>query len=83
MKSIKIFAVCVILFLLERVFFTRFQIFSLTPWLLFSFCAVSAAYMRSLAGGRFAPDCAVWRATLPEAARQALAWRYMRLARQG
>ena len=48
MKSIKIFAVCVILFLLERVFFTRFQIFSLTPWLLFSFCAVSAAVHEEL-----------------------------------
>lgn len=43
MKGIKIFAVCIILFLLERVFFTRFEIFSLTPWLLFSFCAVAAA----------------------------------------
>ena len=48
MRSIKIFAVCVVLFLLERVFFTRFQIFSLTPWLLFSFCAVSAAVHEEL-----------------------------------
>lgn len=48
MKSLKIFLVCAILFLLERVFFTRFEIFSLTPWLMFAFCLISAAVKEEL-----------------------------------
>lgn len=44
MKKLKIFLICALLFLLERVFFARFQIFSLTPWLLYTFCLLSGAF---------------------------------------
>lgn len=44
MKSLKIFLVIAALFLLERVFFAMYlEIFSLCPWLMFSFCLVAAA----------------------------------------
>lgn len=43
MKKLKIFLICVLLFLLERVLFARFEIFSITPWLLFTFCLLSGA----------------------------------------
>lgn len=41
MKIFKIFVSCVILFLLERVLFAHFAIFSLTPWAVFTFCILS------------------------------------------
>ena len=44
MKKLKVFLMCALLFLLERVLFARFQIFSLTPWLLFTFCLLSGAF---------------------------------------
>ncbi len=44
MKTLKIFLVAAALFLLERVFFARsFEIFSLSPWLMFTFCLTGAA----------------------------------------
>lgn len=43
MKKLKIFLMCALLFLLERVLLARFEIFSVTPWLLFSFCLLSGA----------------------------------------
>lgn len=44
MKKLKVFLICALLFLLERVFFARFEIFSITPWLLFAFCLLSGAF---------------------------------------
>lgn len=44
MKRLKILLICVLLFLLERVFFARFEIFSITPWLLFTLCLLSGAF---------------------------------------
>lgn len=43
MKKLKIFLMCALLFLLERVLFARLEIFSVTPWLLYSFCLLSGA----------------------------------------
>ncbi len=43
MKNIKIILSLLALFVLERVIFARFQIFSLTPWLGFSFCLIGGA----------------------------------------
>lgn len=44
MKSVKIFLAVASLFLLERVFFAMYlEVFSLCPWLMFSFCLVAAA----------------------------------------
>lgn len=43
MKNFRIFLVLALLFILERVFFTRFEIFSLVPWLMFAFCLTAAA----------------------------------------
>lgn len=44
MKQVKIFCAVVVLFVLERVFFARyFEIFSLCPWLMFTFCLMTAA----------------------------------------
>lgn len=48
MKNLKIFAFAVLLFIAERVIFTKFQIFSFTPWLLFAFCASSATQHEEL-----------------------------------
>lgn len=48
MKKFGIFLVPAILFLLERVFFTRFEIFSLVPWLMLSFCLSAAAVRKEL-----------------------------------
>lgn len=42
MGGITIAIVCILLFLAERVFFTRFEIFSITPWLVFSFIVAFA-----------------------------------------
>ncbi len=44
MKGVKIFIMCALLFLLERVLFARFEILSVTPWLLFTFCLLSGAF---------------------------------------
>lgn len=43
MKYLKIFLVCAILFFAERCVLARFEIFSLTPWLGFSFFVAAAA----------------------------------------
>ena len=43
MKALKIFLVCAVFFLLERVLFARIEIFSLAPWLGFAFCLIGAA----------------------------------------
>lgn len=48
MNKFKIFFVCTALFFLERVFFTRFEIFGLVPWLLFSFVMAGAATKEEL-----------------------------------
>lgn len=42
MKNLKIFLICILLFFLERVFFARVEIFSLTPWLLLTFCCLAS-----------------------------------------
>lgn len=44
MKSVKIFFAVAALFLLERVFFAvHLEIFSLCPWLMFTFCLIASA----------------------------------------
>ncbi len=43
MKVFKIFLAAGVLFFLERLFFARIEILSLTPWLGFAFCLVGAA----------------------------------------
>lgn len=56
MKHLKIFLVCALLFIAERCFFPRFEIFSLTPWLGFGFFLAAgaacedAAYAAAAAG---------------------------------
>ncbi len=46
MRAFKIFIAAFLLFTLERLFFARIEIFSLTPWLGFAFCMIGAAVSR-------------------------------------